>query len=143
MEMLPEVGYCHGIENYSRHLSGRAPGRHPIPFSITFQRLPPDCGWSLTSLFLKLRACTTETEHAKRLWSNTDSVYPLRWITVLYDLTSGNQGFIKSCSVSATPAPYELKKCQGQSGRANYTGQPVFVDPIIYVKPAKTQVNDL
>src|SRR3989338_4759350 len=72
------------------------------------------------SLSHKFQVCTTEIWHARRPWSNTVSAHPLRWIIVLYD----------------------LKKCQGKVVEQiiRPTG---LVDPIIYVKPAKTQVDDL
>ena len=50
IEMLTEMGYCSGIENYSRHLSGRAPGEPPPTALVVVRGVNPDCsanaGWS-------------------------------------------------------------------------------------------------
>ena len=70
LEMIKEIGYCHGIENYARHLTGRAPGEPPptlldyLPADalIDRRREPPDAS-------RRCAACTTATGRARRCWS--------------------------------------------------------------------------
>ena len=142
MEMLLEVGYCHGIENYSRHLSGRAPGETPYTL---FDYFPKDFFLIVDESHVSIPQIAgmyhgdrarkeTLVEYGFRLPSALDN-RPLRfdeWETRI------NQVLL----VSATPGPYELKKCQGKVVEQiiRPTG---LVDPIIHVKPAKTQVEDL
>ena len=142
MEMLLEVGYCHGIENYSRHLSGRAPGETPYTlfdyFPKDFLLIVDESHVSvpqIAGMYHGDRARKeTLVEYGFRLPSAMDN-RPLRfdeWESRIHQIMF----------VSATPAPYELKKCQGKVVEQiiRPTG---LVDPIIYVKPAKTQVDDL
>lgn len=142
MEMLLEVGYCHGIENYSRHLSGRAPGETPYTlfdyFPKDFLLIVDESHVSvpqIAGMYHGDRARKeTLVEYGFRLPSALDN-RPLRfdeWESRIHQIVF----------VSATPAPYELKKCQGKVVEQiiRPTG---LVDPIIYVKPAKTQVDDL
>ena len=142
MEMLLEVGYCHGIENYSRHLSGRAPGETSYTlfdyFPKDFFLITDESHVSvpqIAGMYHGDRARKkTLVEYGFRLPSALDN-RPLRfdeWESRIHQIMF----------VSATPAPYELKKCQGKVVEQiiRPTG---LVDPIIYVKPAKTQVNDL
>lgn len=142
MEMLLEVGYCHGIENYSRHLSGRAPGETPYTL---FDYFPKDFFLIVDESHVSVPQISgmyhgdrarkeTLVEYGFRLPSALDN-RPLRfdeWESRIHQIVF----------VSATPAPYELKKCQGKVVEQiiRPTG---LVDPIIYVKPAKTQVDDL
>lgn len=142
MEMLLEVGYCHGIENYSRHLSGRAPGETSYTlfdyFPKDFFLITDESHVSvpqIAGMYHGDRARKkTLVEYGFRLPSALDN-RPLRfdeWESRIHQIMF----------VSATPAPYELKKCQGKVVEQiiRPTG---LVDPIIYVKPAKTQVGDL
>ncbi len=142
MEMLQEVGYCHGIENYSRHLSGRAPGETPYTL---FDYFPKDFFLIVDESHVSVPQIAgmyhgdrarkeTLVEYGFRLPSALDN-RPLRfdeWESRIYQIVF----------VSATPGPYELKKCQGKVVEQiiRPTG---LVDPIIYVKPAKSQVDDL
>jgi len=142
MEMLQEVGYCHGIENYSRHLSGRAPGETPYTL---FDYFPKDFFLIVDESHVSVPQIAgmyhgdrarkeTLVEYGFRLPSAMDN-RPLRfdeWESRIHQIVF----------VSATPGPYELKKCQGKVVEQiiRPTG---LVDPIIYVKPAKTQVDDL
>ncbi len=142
MEMLMEVGYCHGIENYSRHLSGRAPGETPYTL---FDYFPKDFFLIVDESHVSVPQIAgmyhgdrarkeTLVEYGFRLPSALDN-RPLRfdeWESRIHQIVF----------VSATPAPYELKKCQGKVVEQiiRPTG---LVDPIIHVKPAKTQVDDL
>ena len=83
LEMLREIGHCHGIENYSRHLSGRAAGRAAArPCSTT---CPRTRSWSSTSSHQidppGARRCTTATGSARRRSSSTASACPPRSTT--------------------------------------------------------------
>ena len=73
LEMIKEIGYCHGIENYSRHFSGRLPGEAP-PTLLDY--LPHDSiifSTKATRPFRSCTACITATGRAKRCWCRTDS----------------------------------------------------------------------
>ncbi|CAG0942060.1 UvrABC system protein B [Candidatus Brocadiaceae bacterium] len=142
MEMLLEVGYCHGIENYSRHMSGRAPGESPYTL---FDYFPKDFFLIVDESHVSIPQISgmyhgdrarkeTLVEYGFRLPSALDN-RPLR-----FDEWEARINQI--LFVSATPGTYELKKCHGRVVEQiiRPTG---LVDPIIYVKPAKTQVEDL
>lgn len=142
MEMLLEIGYCHGIENYSRHVSGRAPGETPYTL---FDYFPSDYFLIVDESHVSIPQIggmyhgdrarkETLVEYGFRLPSALDN-RPLRfeeWESRIHQILF----------VSATPAHYELKKCHGRVVEQiiRPTG---LVDPIIHVKPAKTQVADL
>ena len=142
MEMLLEIGYCHGIENYSRHLSGRAPGETPYTLFDYFPRdfflitdeshvyVPQIAGMYHGDRSRKKNL----VEYGFRLPSAMDN-RPLtfeEWEARIHQILF----------VSATPAAYELEKCHGAVVEQiiRPTG---LVDPVIYVKPAKAQVEDL
>ena len=142
MEMLREVGYCHGIENYSRHLSGRAPGSPP--YSL-FEYFPKDFLLIVDESHVSIPQIAgmyhgdrarkdTLVEYGFRLPSALDN-RPLRF-------DEWEEKIHQALFVSATPGHYELKKCQGMVVEQiiRPTG---LVDPVIHVKPAKTQVGDL
>jgi excinuclease UvrABC helicase subunit UvrB len=81
MEMIQEVGYCSGIENYSRHLDGRKPGEKPYTLLDYF---PKDFLLIIDESHVTLpqiRPCTTATSSASRCWSSTASACPARWTT--------------------------------------------------------------
>jgi len=142
MEMLLEIGYCHGIENYSRHISGRAP--RSTPYTL-FDYFPEDYFLIVDESHVSVPQIAgmyhgdyarkkTLIEHGFRLPSALDN-RPLRfdeWESKINDILF----------VSATPGSYELEKCNNKVVEQiiRPTG---LVDPVIFVKPAKTQVNDL
>jgi excinuclease ABC subunit B len=141
LEMLNELGFCKGIENYSRHLSGAAPGEAP-PTLVDY--LPNDALMFLDEshvLIGQLNAMYngdksrkhTLVEFGFRLPSAMDN-RPLKF-------TEFETKMRQTIFVSATPADYE-KTHQGQVVEqvARPTG---LVDPDIEVLPASTQVDDL
>ena len=68
LEMIKELGYCNGIENYSRYLSGRESGEPP---PTLFDYLPTDAlllSMRATSPFRRLEECTRVTAHEKKIW---------------------------------------------------------------------------
>ena len=142
MEMLREIGYCHGIENYSRHLSGRPPGSRPYSLIDYFPRdfitiideshvtLP-----QLRGMYEGDRARKEVlVEYGFRLPSCLDN-RPLRFEEF--------ENLVKQeVFVSATPGEYEIKKSQGEviEQIIRPTG---LVDPEIIVKPTSGQIEDL
>ena len=142
LEMLREVGYCHGIENYSRHLSGRGPGEPP-PTLLDY--LPED--WLLVvdeshqtipqvrGMFHGDRSRKqTLVDFGFRLPSALDN-RPLTFEE--FEQRTGQRVF-----VSATPSPWELELVQGVVSEQliRPTG---LLDPAIEVRSAQGQVDDL
>jgi excinuclease ABC subunit B len=142
MEMIREVGYCSGIENYSRHLAGLEAGARPHTLLDYF---PKDFLVFIDESHVavpQLRAMyagdfsrkSVLVEHGFRLPSAMDN-RPLRFEE--FESLVNNVIF-----VSATPAPYELEKCEGQIVEqiVRPTG---LVDPEIRVESASGQVGHL
>ncbi len=142
LEMLEELGYCQGIENYSRHLTGRNSGEAP---PTLLEYFPKD--WLLMideshvtvpqigGMYRGDRARkSTLVEHGFRLPSALDNrplsfeEFEAQKAEVLY--------------VSATPGPYELNLVKGEvvEQLIRPTG---LVDPLVEVRPAQAQVDDL
>jgi excinuclease ABC subunit B len=142
LEMLLEVGYCSGIENYSRHLNGTQPGAKPYTlvdyFPEDFLLIIDESHATVPQIGAMYGGDRSRkevlVEHGFRLPSCLDN-RPMRfeefeamWTQVLF--------------VSATPGPYELEKCRGEVVEQiiRPTG---LVDPVIEVSPARGQVPDL
>ena len=142
IELLREVGYCPGIENYSRPLSGRPPGSRPYTlidyFPDDFFMIVDESHATIPQLqgMYKhdLTRKTTLIEHGFRLRSALDN-RPMRF-------EEWEESINQVLFVSATPGPYELEKCHGEVVEQiiRPTG---LVDPIIHVRPAATQIADL
>jgi len=142
LEMMKEVGYCSGIENYSMHLSGREFGERP---HCIFDYFPEDYLIILDESHItlpQLRAMyagdrvrkTSLVEHGFRLPSALEN-RPLR-----FDEFESLIG--QSIFVSATPADYELEKCQGVV--VEQVIRPTgLLDPLISVRPINNQIDDL
>ncbi len=141
LEMLSEVGHCKGIENYTRHLSGAAPGEPP---STLTDYLPPDALMFLDEshqMIGQLNAMyngdrsrkTTLVEYGFRLPSALDN-RPLKF-------EEFERRMRQVIFVSATPADYE-KEHSGQI--VDQVVRPTgLVDPEIEVRPATSQVDDV
>ncbi|MFM5353728.1 excinuclease ABC subunit UvrB [Aeromonas dhakensis] len=142
MEMMQELGYCSGIENYSRYLSGRAPGEPP---PTLFDYLPGDglliideshvTVPQIGAMFKGDRARKeTLVEYGFRLPSALDN-RPLKFDE--FEALMPQTVF-----VSATPGPYELDKSGGDVVQqvVRPTG---LLDPEVEVRPVSTQVDDL
>ncbi|MBI5788342.1 MAG: excinuclease ABC subunit UvrB [Candidatus Schekmanbacteria bacterium] len=142
LEMLQEIGYCQGIENYSRHFSGRSPGEPP-PTLIDY--LPPDAliiADESHVMLPQLRGMhkgdrsrkETLVEYGFRLPSAFDN-RPLTF-------DEFNSHIPQILYVSATPAAYELECSQGEVVEQiiRPTG---LTDPPINIRPARNQVDDL
>ncbi len=142
LDMLREVGYCSGIENYARWFSGRAPGEPPYTLIDFF---PPDFTLVIDESHVSLPQVRgmfhgdaarkkTLVEHGFRLPSALDN-RPMKFEEFEKRLTH-------CLCLSATPGPYELEKVGGEI--VEQVIRPTgLVDPIIHVKPARGQVKDL
>jgi len=142
LEMLKEIGYCHGIENYSRHLSGRAPGEPPptlfdyfpddflLVVDESHQSIPQVRGMHAGDRSRK----RTLVDFGFRLPSALDN-RPLTFEE--FDVRMGQRIY-----VSATPAPWELERTGGVivEQLIRPTG---LLDPEIDLRPAQGQVDDL
>ncbi|PWB76412.1 excinuclease ABC subunit B [candidate division GN15 bacterium] len=142
LEMLQEVGYCSGIENYSRYLTGRQPGERPKTlidfFPDEFLTIVDESHQSIPQvrgMFAGDRSRKEVlVEHGFRLPSALDN-RPLFFDE--FENLIGNVIY-----VSATPADYELAKCEGVV--VEQVIRPTgLLDPVITVKPLRTQVDDL
>ena len=149
LEMIEEVGYCSGIENYSRHLDGRAPGEKPYTLLDYFRHVPardPD-DWlvfvdeshvtvpQLRGMYHGDRSRKQVlVDHGFRLPSALDN-RPLRF-------DEFEQMVPQVIFVSATPGHYELEICGGEVVEQiiRPTG---LVDPPIDIRPTSGQVADL
>ena len=142
IEMMAEVGYCQGIENYSRHLTRRGPGEPP---PTLFDYLPPDALLVVDESHVTIPQLgamykgdrsrkETLVEFGFRLPSAMDN-RPLRF-------EEWEARAPRSIYVSATPRDYELQK----SGDAivELVVRPTgLIDPEVEVRPVRTQVDDL
>ncbi|HHL39909.1 MAG TPA: excinuclease ABC subunit UvrB [Deltaproteobacteria bacterium] len=142
LELLEEMGYCSGIENYSRHITGRAPGEPPYTLIDYF---PDDFLLFIDESHISVPQIggmyhgdrsrkTTLVEYGFRLPSALDN-RPLR-----FDEFEARTGQV--VYVSATPGEYELAKARGAVVEQiiRPTG---LMDPEIEVRPAANQVDDL
>ncbi len=142
IEMMKEVGYCSGIENYSRHITGREPGQRPF---VLLDYFPKDFLMFIDEshqTLPQLRAMyhgdrsrkTTLVEYGFRLPSALDN-RPLKFEEFE---TMVNQAVF----VSATPTEYELEKSGGVI--VEQVIRPTgIVDPEVEVRPVKNQMDDL
>src|SRR5450755_300871 len=142
LEMIEQVGFCNGIENYSRHLSGRAPGEPPpclldyypknlLVFMDESHQSVPQVG----AMYRGDRSRKeTLVEYGFRLPSALDN-RPLRF-------SEFEQMVQQAVYVSATPSEYELQKSHGVV--VEQVIRPTgLLDPEVEVRPAQSQVEDL
>ena len=141
LEMIRELGFCSGIENYSRHIDGRAPGEPPSCLLDYFPEdfltvideshaTVPQIGAMYEGDSSRKR---TLVEHGFRLPSALDN-RPLRW-------SEFQQRVGQTVYLSATPGKYELAAADGVVEQIiRPTG---LVDPKIVLKPTKGQIDDL
>jgi excinuclease ABC subunit B len=141
LEMLTEVGHCKGIENYTRHLSGAAPGEPP---STLTDYMPPDALMFIDESHVMMGQIgamykgdrsrkETLVEYGFRLPSALDN-RPLKF-------EEFEQRMRQVVFVSATPTQYELERSgQVVEQVVRPTG---LIDPLVEVRPATTQVDDV
>ena len=142
IEMIQELGYCSGIENYSRYFDGRAPGSRPFClldyFPDDFLLIVDESHVTIPQIGAMYggdrNRKTSLVEYGFRLPSALDN-RPLRY-EEFYELTG------QTIYISATPADYELAEAEGViiEQVIRPTG---LLDPIVEVRPAVTQVDDL
>jgi excinuclease ABC subunit B len=142
LEMMAEVGYCSGIENYSRHLTGKAPGEPP---PTLFDYLPADALLVVDESHVTVPQIgamykgdrsrkETLVEFGFRLPSALDN-RPLR-----FEEWEGRSP--RSIFVSATPGPYELRESNGEI--VELVVRPTgLIDPEVEIRPVGTQVDDV
>lgn len=142
VEMMAEVGFCSGIENYSRHLTGKAPGEPP---PTLFDYLPADALLVIDESHVTIPQIgamykgdrsrkETLVEFGFRLPSALDN-RPLRFEE--WEARSP-----RSIYVSATPGPYELRESNGEV--VELVVRPTgLIDPEVEIRPVGTQVDDL
>jgi excinuclease ABC subunit B len=142
LEMIREIGYCHGIENYARHLTGRAPG-DPPPTLLDY--LPSD------ALVVVDESHQTVPQvrgmfHGDRSRKEVLVAHGFRLPSALdnrpLDFAEWEARVRQVVFVSATPAPYELAKAGGVV--VEQVIRPTgLMDPPIQVRPVRGQVDDL
>ena len=142
LEMMQQLGFCSGIENYSRHLDGREPGSapnclldyFPEDFLVVIDEshvTVPQIGAMYEGDASRKR---TLVEHGFRLPSALDN-RPLRWPEFLERVG-------QTVYLSATPGKYEMEKVAGDV--VEQVIRPTgLVDPAIIIKPIKGQIDDL
>ncbi len=142
IEMMRQVGFCSGIENYSRHIDGRAPGSagaclidyFPDDFLLVVDEshvTVPQIGGMYEGDMSRKR---TLVEHGFRLPSAMDN-RPLKW-------EEFTDRIHQTVYLSATPGDYELGKVQGDV--VEQVIRPTgLIDPEVVVKPTKGQIDDL
>jgi len=142
LEMMQELGYCSGIENYSRYFDGRKPGKRPFClidyFQDDFLTIIDESHVTIPQVRAMYGGDRSRKEnlvdYGFRLPAALDN-RPLKFEE--FENLQKNIIFL-----SATPADYELSKCEGI-----YTEQIIrptgLLDPIITVKPTKNQIDDL
>ena len=142
LEMLREVGHCHGIENYSRHLSGRAPGEPP-PTLLDY--LPKDALIIIDESHQSVPQ-VRGMYHGDRQRKQTLVEYGFRLPSALDNRPLNFEEFEQRLGqimyISATPGPYELQKAGGVV--VEQVIRPTgLMDPVVDVRPVKGQVDDL
>ena len=142
LEMMAELGYCNGIENYSRHISGREPGERPFTlidfFPGNFLTIIDESHVTLPQVRGMYNGDRsrkeTLVEYGFRLPSALDN-RPMKFEE--FEEAIGQRLYI-----SATPAPYELEQCEGVVVEQiiRPTG---LMDPEVEVRPTEGQIDDL
>ena len=141
LEMLDQLGFCKGIENYSRHLSGRQPGEPP---PTLYDYLPPDAIMFIDESHVTIPQVGAMYKGDRSRKENLVN-YGFRLPSALDNrplkFEEFEQLMPQTVFVSATPADYE-KTHQGQV--VEQVVRPTgLVDPVLEVRPASTQVDDL
>ena len=142
LEMMRNIGYCHGIENYSRHFSGRLPGQAP-PTLLDY--LPPDAlmfidesHQTIPQLQGMYHGDRSRKENLVKFGFRLPSALDNRPLTFEEFENRVHQAVF----VSATPGPYELTKTSGAviEQIIRPTG---LIDPEVEIRPIRGQVDDL
>ncbi len=141
IEMMREIGYCKGVENYSRYFDGRSPGEPPFTlldyFPGDFLLFIDESHMTLPQIRAMYAGDLSRKTNLVNYGFRIRSAYDNRPLT--FDEFDARVG--QMVCVSATPAPYEL----GQAGQVveqliRPTG---LLDPVVEVRPTKGQIDDL
>ena len=142
LEMMRELGYCSGIENYSRYLDGRSPGTRPFClldyFPKDFLMVVDESHVSISQVHAMYGGDRSRKENLVEYGFRLPAAMDNRPLKFEEFEALQNQVLY----VSATPADYELKKTEGAFVEQiiRPTG---LLDPIIEVRPSKNQIDDL
>ncbi|MBI3610769.1 MAG: excinuclease ABC subunit UvrB [Nitrospirae bacterium] len=142
LEMIREVGYCHGIENYSRHLSGRRPGEPPPTlldyFPSNYLQIIDESHATVPQIGGMYEGDRSRKKNLVEYGFRLPSAFDNRPMT----FEEFERHMKQVVYVSATPGPYELEK-----SRDHIVEQIIrptgLMDPVITVRPAKGQVDHL
>ncbi len=142
LEMLTELGYCQGIENYSRHLTGRAPGEPPPTlldyFPSDFLCIVDESHQTIPQVGGMYHGDRSRKETLVEFGFRLPSALDNRPLT----FEEFEQRLHQVMFVSATPGPYELRLCEGEV--VEQVIRPTgLLDPRVEVRPAANQVDDL
>ena len=142
LEMMREMGYCKGIENYSRHLDGREPGSPPMClidyFPEDFLIVVDESHISVPQIHGMIGGDRSRKKNLIEYGWRLPSAYDNRPLT----FEEWENRINKIIFMSATPGNYELKKSGGVS--AEQIIRPTgLIDPQVEVRPAKNQIDDL
>ena len=142
LEMMKEIGYCSGIENYSRHLDGRAPGAPPYTLLDYFPKdallVIDESHMSIPQVRGMFRGDRSRKDKLVEYGFRLPSARDNRPLTFDEFEARGTQCIY----VSATPADYELEKSAGLI--VEQVVRPTgLTDPLVEVRPASNQVDDL
>ena len=142
LEMMQELGFCNGIENYSRILDGRAAGlARRTRCSTTSRTTSSSSSTSRTRPCRRSAACTRATARASRRSSTTASGCRRRSTTGRCASTSSSSGCRRWCSSRRRRAPFELRH---STRIAEQIIRPTgIVDPEVEVRATKNQIDDL
>ncbi|HUK55782.1 MAG TPA: excinuclease ABC subunit UvrB [Nitrospiria bacterium] len=147
LEMIREVGYCHGIENYSRHLSGRRPGEPPPTlldyFPSNYLLIIDESHATVPQIGGMHEGDRSRKKNLVEYGFRLPSAFDNRPLT--FQEFEGHMNQV--VYVSATPGPYELDRSRDRQGRVRVVEQIIrptgLMDPSITVRPAKGQVDHL
>ncbi|MFN3756087.1 MAG: excinuclease ABC subunit UvrB [Flavobacterium sp.] len=142
LEMIRELGYCSGIENYSRYLDGRAPGTRPFClldyFPDDFLMVVDESHVTLSQVHAMYGGDRSRKENLVEFGFRLPAAMDNRPLKFEEFESMQNQVIY----VSATPADYELQKCDGV-----YVEQVIrptgLLDPVIEIRPSLNQIDDL
>ncbi len=142
LEMIRAMGYCHGIENYSRHLSGRAPGEPPPTlldyFPDDFLLIVDESHATIPQVQGMYEGDRSRKQSLVEYGFRLPSAFDNRPLT----FAEFEKSLHQVVYVSATPGPYELK--HAKKAVVEQIIRPTgLLDPLIEVRPAKGQVDDL
>ncbi|MBO5370916.1 MAG: excinuclease ABC subunit UvrB [Clostridia bacterium] len=142
LEMMQEIGFCQGIENYSRHISGRAPGSAPFTLMDYF---PDDFLLVIDESHVtipQVRAMYAGDRSRKETLVNFGFRLPSAFDNRPLNFEEFESRVNQAIYVSATPAEYETDKCGGEV--AEQIIRPTgLVDPEVIIRPVSGQVDDL